>query len=86
MTNSSLLGFWLRFNESVNWEVLTLAIVPETDERSGVLRDGPTSAGIGADHREIAKQNKKNVAMDTAVRKRMMEYTSNVMGFDWEIQ
>jgi hypothetical protein len=23
------------------------------------------------------------VAMETAVRKRMMEYTSNIMGFDW---
>jgi len=47
------------------------------------LRSGPTSAGAGTDHREIAKHNRKKVAIETAVRKRMMEYTSNTMSFDW---
>ena len=60
-----------------------MAIVPETEEGSGVLREGLTSARTGTDHNEIAKHNRKNVAMETAVRKRMMEYTSNIMGFDW---
>ena len=59
-----------------------LAIVPETEEGSGELRKGPTSAGTGTDHKEIAKQNRKKVAMETAVRKRMMEYTSKIMDFD----
>src|SRR5258708_39740730 len=83
MTNSSVLGFWLRFNESVNCDVLTLAMVPDTEEGSGALRDGPISAGIGADHREIAKQSMKKVASETAVRKRMLGYTSTPMDFDW---
>src|SRR5260221_11611311 len=82
MTNSSLLGFWLRFNESVNCDVLTLAMVPDTEDGSGALRDGPISAGMGADHREIAKQSMKKVASETAVRKRMMGYTSKPMDFD----
>jgi len=59
-----------------------LAIVPETDEGSGGVRKGPTSAGTGADHKEIAKQRKKKVAIETAVRKRMMEATSKLMDFD----
>ena len=60
-----------------------MAIVPETEEGSGVGRRGASSAGSGTDHKEIAKHNRKKVAMETAVRKRMMEYTSNIMGFDW---
>jgi hypothetical protein len=47
------------------------------------LLRGASSAGMGTDHKEIAKHNRKNVAIETAVRKRMMEYTSNIMSFDW---
>ena len=60
-----------------------MAIVPETEEGSGGLRKGPISAGTGTDHKEIAKQSKKKVAIETAVRKRMMEDTSKLMDFDW---
>jgi len=58
---------------------LTLAIVPETEVGSGELGKGPNSTGTGTDHKEIAKQNRKKVAIETAVRKRMMEYTSKIM-------
>jgi hypothetical protein len=37
----------------------------------------------GADHKEIAKQSMKKVASETAVRKRMMEFTSKLTDFDW---
>jgi len=47
-----------------------------------MLRRGPTSAGTGTDHKETAKHNRNNVAIETAVRKRMMECTSNIMGSD----
>ena len=73
----------MRFSESVNWDVLTLAMVPDTEEGSGALRRGPVSAGTGADHKEIAKQSMKKVASEMAVRKRMMAYTSKLMEFDW---
>src|SRR5260370_409811 len=83
MTNSRLLKFWLPVSEKVNCESLTVVIFPETEEGSGKLLRGASSAGMGTDHKEIAKHNRKNVAIETAVRKRMMEYTSNIMGFDW---
>src|SRR5258705_337000 len=83
MTNSRLLKFWLPVSENVNCESLTVVIFPETEEGSGKLLRGASSAGMGTDHKEIAKHNRKNVAIETAVRKRMMEYTSNIMSFDW---
>src|SRR5258705_3638980 len=83
MTNSRLLRSWLRVSENVNCESLTVVIFPEIEEGSGKLLRGASSAGMGTDHKEIAKHNRKNVAIETAVRKRMMEYTSNIMSFDW---
>src|SRR5258708_33029410 len=83
MTNCRLLKFWLPVSENVNCESLTVVIFPEIEEGSGKLLRGASSAGMGTDHKEIAKHNRKNVAIETGVRKRMMEYTSNIMGFDW---
>lgn len=65
---------------------MTLATVPDTEDASGVLRSGPTSPGTGDDHNEIAKQSRKKVASETAVRKRMLEYTSKLMSFDWAMK
>jgi len=67
----------------VNCDGLTLAMVPDTDEGSGTMRPGPIPVGRGTDHNEIAKQSMKKVASETAARKRMMEYTSKLMEFDW---
>src|SRR5258707_5395427 len=83
MKNSRLLKFWLPVSEKVNRESLTVVIFPETEEGSGKLLRGASSAGMGTDHKEIAKHNRKNVAIEMAVRKRMTEYTSNIMSFDW---
>ena len=47
-----------------------------------MLRRGPISAGTGTDHKEIAKHNRKKVVIETAVRKRMMENTSEVISFN----
>ena len=58
-------------------------MVPDMEEGSGGKRNGADSAGTGTDQSEIAKQNMKNVASETAVRKRMMGYTSKLMGSDW---
>ena len=58
-------------------------MLPAMEEGSGNERSGPTAAGSGTDHKEIAKHTMKKVASEMAVRKRMMEDTSNVMGFDW---
>jgi hypothetical protein len=55
------------------------------DEDSGVLRSGSTTPGRGADHKEMAKQSRKKVVSETAMRKRMMENTSDLMSFDWAI-
>ena len=83
MTNVSLLGFWLRFSSSVNCESLKVAILPETEEGSGEFRKGSVSANPGTDHADMVKHRRKKVAMERAVRKRMMKYTSKIMGFDW---
>ena len=58
-------------------------MVPDMEEVSGVPRNGATSPGRGADHKDIAKQIKKKLASETAVRKRMVEYASKLMDFDW---
>lgn len=60
-----------------------MAIVPATEEGSGEKRNGAIPVGTGTDQRETAKQSRKNVASEIAVRKRMMEDTSNIIIFDW---
>jgi len=61
-----------------------VATFPETEEGSGEMGKDPACALTGVDHKEMVKHRRKRVAMETAVRKRMMEYTSNIMGFDWD--
>ena len=58
-------------------------MVPDMEEGSGAFAGDHSPVGTGDDHNEIAKQSRKKVASETAVRKRMLEYTSKLMSFDW---
>jgi len=59
MTNSRLLKFWLPVSEKVNCESLTVVIFPETEEGSGKLLRGASSAGMGTDHKEIGNTTER---------------------------